>query len=133
MKSNYTYQAILDYGEEGFINIEFPMFEGAFTCVESDEDPIQAAQDLLSLYLKDYIDKNKELPNESSMMNLELDEKQVRVFINVWLPYHLKNVKETYVKKTLTIPTWLDVLAKQNNINFSSTLVDALKEKLNLE
>ena len=133
MKDNYTYQAILDYSEEGFINIEFPMFEGAFTCVESGEDPIRSAQDLLSLYLKDYIDKNKELPSERTKLDLNLGENQTSVFINVWLPYHLKNVKETYVKKTLTIPTWLDILAKQNHINFSSTLVDALKEKLNVK
>ncbi len=133
MKDNYTYQAIFDYSEEGFINIEFPMFEGAFSCVGTDENPICCAQDLLVLYIQDYIDSNKTLPQEKEYIDLDCTNKnKVSVYINIWLPYHTRNIKETYVKKTLTIPTWLDLLAKQNNINFSSTLTDALKLKLNI-
>lgn len=36
------------------------------------------------------------------------------------------------VKKTLTIPYWLDQKALEHQINFSQTLKDALKEKLGL-
>ena len=36
------------------------------------------------------------------------------------------------VKKTLTIPQWLDSEAKKNNINFSSVLQNALKEQLHI-
>jgi len=53
-------------------------------------------------------------------------------YINVWMPYHRTKIKEVYVKKTLTIPVWLDMLAKENNINFSATLVKGLKEELGL-
>lgn len=48
------------------------------------------------------------------------------------LERYLELAKETYVKKTLTIPTWLDVLAKAKNINFSSVLVEGLKKELNI-
>lgn len=134
MKENYTYQAIFDYSDEGYINIEFPMFEGAFSCVTTGEDPISNAQDLLVLYVKDFIDTKRPLPAEKEYISLDnTDKNKSSVYINIWLPYHTKNIKETYVKKTLTIPTWLDLLAKQNNINFSSTLTDALKHKLNIE
>jgi len=37
---------------------------------------------------------------------------------------------ERSVKKTLTIPYWLNKLAIRNNINFSKVLQEALKEKL---
>lgn len=37
------------------------------------------------------------------------------------------------VKKTLTIPSWLNDLAIENNINFSQTLQEAIKEKLGLK
>jgi hypothetical protein len=40
------------------------------------------------------------------------------------------NHDETPVKKTLTIPSWLNKAAEQKNIDFSSTLKDALLEKL---
>ncbi|MSE22047.1 type II toxin-antitoxin system HicB family antitoxin, partial [Lactobacillus parabuchneri] len=36
------------------------------------------------------------------------------------------------IKKTLTIPKYLNDLGKQKSINFSATLTDALKHKLNI-
>lgn len=130
MKENYTYAAIFDYSDPGYINIEFPMFEGAFTCVEAGEDPIPAAQDVLTLILLDYEETGKEMPEE--FMRPEVGEKQEVYFVNVWMPYHRSQVKEVYTKKTLTIPVWLDMLAKQNNINFSAVLVKALKQELKI-
>ena len=34
------------------------------------------------------------------------------------------------VKKTLTIPAWLNTMAENNNINFSLVLQNALKQQL---
>ena len=131
MKENYTYAAIFDYSEEGYINIEFPMFEGAYTCVEIGTNPVVAAQEVLALCLHDFESAGKKVPDEQ--IKPEVGDKQEVVFINVWMPYHRTQVKEVYTKKTLTIPLWLDMLAKQNNINFSGVLVKALKEELMLE
>lgn len=39
---------------------------------------------------------------------------------------------EKAVKKTLTIPAWLNTAALEQNINFSQVLQEALKAKLNL-
>lgn len=36
------------------------------------------------------------------------------------------------VKKTLTIPNWLNTVAEKANVNFSATLQEALISKLNL-
>lgn len=47
-----------------------------------------------------------------------------------------KNGKENFeksVKKTLTIPSWLNALALENNINFSKVLQDALKQQLKIQ
>jgi hypothetical protein len=38
--------------------------------------------------------------------------------------------EEKLVKKTLTIPSWLNKAAEKKNINFSATLKDALLEKI---
>lgn len=132
MKDNYTYAAIFDYSEEGYINIEFPEFENLFTSVDIDSDPILAAQEILALELKRLIDTNKTVPDEMFCPTSNNSNEKI-VFVNVWLPYHNRQIKETYTKKTLTIPTWLDILAKQANLNFSSILVKALKKELNLK
>lgn len=36
------------------------------------------------------------------------------------------------VKKTLTIPAWMDTLARENNLNFSNVLQNAIRRELNL-
>jgi hypothetical protein len=48
------------------------------------------------------------------------------------MPYFRNIEKVVYVKKTLTIPKWLDEMAKQQNINFSATLVKGLKNRLGI-
>lgn len=130
MKNNYTYPIIVDYNEENLINISIPDFENAMTCVGVEEDYIEPAQELLALMVADYEDNEEELPKPSLDINIE--ENQRLVFINVWMPYHRTKTKEVFVKKTLTIPSWLDILAKSRNINFSSVLVKALKTELSL-
>ena len=133
MRDNYTYPAIIDGTEEGFYNIIFPDFDDATTCVGEDESIIEAAQDFLALMIADYEDSGRKLPEEGAGPCEPSTNTHRIIYINVWMPYHRTKIKEVYVKKTLTIPVWLDMLAKENNINFSATLVKGLKEALRLE
>ena len=45
---------------------------------------------------------------------------------------YLKKFGKQAVKKTLTIPEWLNVAAERENINFSQTLQNALIEQLSV-
>ena len=129
MQENYTYPAVLDINEPGFVNITIPAFQ-AVTAVEAGEDPVAAAQDLLTLEILDREETGAALPPADGEVTAAAGQRIV--YVNVWMPYHRSKVKEVYVKKTLTIPAWLDMLAKENNLNFSATLTEALKEKLHL-
>ena len=90
------------------------------------------AQECLATAILDLEDRKAPLPKRKEEKDIIVEADQKLVYVNVWMPYHRSRVKETYTKKTLTIPVWLDILAKQNNINFSETLVHALKEKLGI-
>ena len=48
--------------------------------------------------------------------------------------HHMEGCEKRYrpVKKTLSIPGWLNDAAESADINFSGVLQDALKEKLHL-
>jgi len=131
MESNYTYAAILDFSDKDAIDITFPAFDG-MTCATPEEDYVEAAQDWLALTILDMEESGENPPADVRAEDISLETHQKLVYINVWMPYHRSKVKETYTKKTLTIPVWLDLLAKQNNVNFSETLVNALKAKLGL-
>ena len=130
MKENFVFPAIMSEEEDQMVTISFPTLGDVATCVEKNDDVIGAAQELLALTLIDYIDSNQPLPEAIDTPAVIGQGKLV--YVHVWLPYFRSKTREVYVKKTLTIPAWLDILAKQNDINFSSTLTDAIKHKLNL-
>ena len=44
-----------------------------------------------------------------------------------------KRYNNKAVKKTLTIPMWLNYLSEKNNLNFSQILQEALKERLGID
>lgn len=133
MKDSFTYPVVFDTNEEGFINIIFPDFDDDMTSVEEGDDPVFEAQSWLAANLCEMIDEGQAVPEPSKAGNIALEENQTLVFVNVWLPYHRSREKVVYVKKTLTIPAYLDILAKEADINFSETLADALRLKLGIE
>lgn len=132
LKDNYSYPMIFSYSSDG-IDIKAQDFEECFTFVEGEKDALENAMDILALTIIDYESENKKLPSPTCVSKIKLESNEKLVYVNVWIPYFKSRIKETYVKKTLTIPTWLDFLAKKSNINFSSTLVKALKRELNIE
>lgn len=132
MEENYTYPVIFETINNEYTDIIFPDFENTMTSAYEDQDVIQIAQDFLALTLQDYFDEQKATPDPSSFKDIQLEKNQQCVYVNVWMPYHRSQIKETYIKKTLTIPAWLDIIAKNHNINFSQTLVKALKEELKI-
>lgn len=55
------------------------------------------------------------------------------MLINVWMPLVRNELDEQALKKTLTIPQWLNKLAEAQNVNFSKVLQTALKEYLKIK
>ena len=100
MEENYTYPVILE-PEGDFVNIRIPAFD-AMTCVEAGENPIPAAQDLLTLEILSREEEGQALPEAAAIA--PDGPGQSVAYVNIWMPYHRSKVKETYVKKTLTIP-----------------------------
>ena len=129
-KETYTYPAIFKYSDDN-IYISFPDLEGCNTFAESEEDAIEFAKQILSLYIDGAEESN--LPKPSSIKDIKTKKNEVVVLIEVWMPYYRASIKEYSVKKTLTIPGWLNVIAEQNKINFSKLLQESLKETLCVE
>lgn len=129
-KETYTYPAIFKYDDDK-IYISFPDLESCSTFAENEEEAIEFAKQILSLYI-DGIDE-KDLPTPSSIKNIKTKKDEIVVLVEVWMPYYRASIKEYSVKKTLTIPGWLNVIAEQNKINFSKLLQESLKETLCVE
>lgn len=130
---NLTYPALITY-EDNVFYIGFPDFEKEFynTYGDTFEESVEMGKEYLVLLLEELENEKKEFPIPSKIKKVKelLEDNQELVYINLNYEYEKSLVKIAYVKKTLTIPSYLDILAKNKNINFSQVLQEALKEKL---
>ncbi len=128
-KDRYIYPAIFDYADDG-VSVEFPDLPGAYTCGDNDEEALRMARECMALHLYGMETDNDEIPNASRALDVITSMNQTIVLIEVWMPPFRDEMKQKAVKKTLTIPKWLDELAVENNVNFSRVLQDGLKSYL---
>jgi len=128
----YIYPAIFTKEKNGLYSVIFPDLEGCYTSGDDLGDAIYMASDVLAFTLYDYEKNKKTIPVPSPLDSFKLKKGE---FVNLiacdTLEYQKRNNNKS-VKKTLTIPEWLNEAAMEQNINFSQVLQDALKEKLSV-
>lgn len=75
------------------------------------------------------------IPQPSAVRSIQSDlaDNEYVIMIDVWMPPLRERMNHKAVKKTLTIPKWLDDVAQEYNVNYSHILQDALKKHLDLE
>lgn len=129
MKNTYEYVAIFDYAEDG-INIYFPDLPGCLSCADNTKEALKNAEEVLGLYMVECEEENIEIPEPTPLEKIKCKENERSILVSVWMPLARSEVEVASVKKTLTIPSWLNKLAEANNINFSKVLQAALKDIL---
>lgn len=126
------YPAIFEKEEDGY-SVHFPDIEGCNTEGNSIEEAYEMAVDALGLIYLAYKDDLKQpFPKASNPQDIKTVKGQTIVLIDLDIMAYRKKYETKAVKKTLSIPSWLNDLAIQKNINFSNVLQEALKEKLKL-
>ena len=130
------------FKEENGYSVFFPDLNNLSTCGETLDNALAMAVDCLAGYLY-WLKKDGEtapLPSnikevDSDTIAADLEIKSDEVFVNIVtvdVDEYAKTHFEKSVKKTLTIPAWLNAAAIAQNINFSQLLQDALKKQLHL-
>ena len=132
MKENYIYPIILREEGKKYL-VTFPNFPDQMTEAETEEEAIVAAQELMALCICDNEDSGRENPKPREQKEIELVQGEKLVYVHLWMPYFRQIQKVVYVKKTLTIPMWIDEMAKAKNVNFSAVLVKGLKSELGID
>ena len=131
MKNKYIYPAVFDYAEDG-ISIEFPDLPGCFSCADTDEEALLMAEEVLGLYMENLESDGETIPEPTVLKDLLVNGNQKTVLISVWMPLVRKAINNKSIKKSVTIPQWLDMMAREQDINFSYVLQEALKRELNI-
>lgn len=130
MKNTYEYVAIFDYEEDGGINIYFPDLPGCLSCADNTKEALKNAEEVLGLYMSCCEDDELEIPEPTPLEKIKCKENEKPILVSVWMPLARSKIEEVSVKKTLTIPAWLNKLAEEQKINFSKVLQAALKDIL---
>lgn len=125
------YPAVFHAAEEGGYWVTFPDFPACMTQGDTMAEAYKMAVDALGLELSELIENKEQLPEPSEPTKIEVTDGVIVVVEFDYIAY-LKSTSNKAVKKTLTIPEWLNEAAEQANINFSQILQKALKEQLNI-
>ena len=128
----YTYTAVFTPEKNGLYSVTFPDIQGCYTSGNDMADAIYMAQDVLCLTIFDLEQDKKSMPTASKPQDIKITEGQFTSVIAVDTETYRRYYENKSVKKTLTIPMWLNERAERANINFSGTLQEALKMQLQI-
>lgn len=126
----YAYPAIFTPLPGGEFDVVIPDLPGCRTCGKNLADAIFMAEDAVSMWLWDAESKAERIPPAKESLSCEPPQ-----FVNYVVAdtdEYRKKYDNRAVKKTLSIPSWLNIQAEQAGVNFSQVLQDALREKLNV-
>lgn len=130
--AKYVYPAIFTPAENNSFTVSFPDLKNCFTQSEDLADALEMAQDVLCLMLYDMEEREVKIPPASSLQNVTAQDGSLVSLVTCDTLEYRKKYNNAAVKKTLTIPTWLNTLSEKAGVNFSQTLQDALKSQLNI-
>ena len=124
----------LDETEKAIIQncANFKDFAACFTDGESIEEVIINAKDVLEGTIFSLLKNNLEVP-EPTLTKPNLENNEFLVYIDIQLTPIIDKVKNQTIKKTLTIPKWLNDEVEKHSVNFSNLLQTAIKKYLNIQ
>ena len=126
------YPAVFHIAEEGGFWVTFPDIPECMTQGDDMQQAYEMAVDALGLSITTMEEDGEVIPKASTPDMIQLKSGEYLVIVEFdLLEYRRKNSSRA-VKKTLSIPEWLNEEAISANLNFSQILQEALKEHLNL-
>lgn len=109
--------------------VEFPDLIGCVTQGDSLEEAFEMAEDAACGWILTTIEDGEDVPSPSKIDIFKTEDGFVN-YVPLDIGEYAKHNSKKSVKKTLTIPEWLNTLAEKREINFSQELQNALKEQL---
>ncbi len=126
---NLIYPAIF-HKEDNAYWVEFPDLEGCQSFGDTLTETVLNAKEALEGYAITLLEEGHKLPAPSDITNIACDKNSFSTLVECDITNHLTKCRA--VKKTLTIPSWLNDMAVSEGVNFSGILQNALMEYLHL-
>ncbi len=132
MVDRYIFPAVIYPPEQEGLDycVVFPDLDVA-TQGETLEQALDMAKELLELTIFGLEEDGDQIPVASDPATLGIEQPGAfTTLIAVNMPMVRAEMDLQYVRKTVTLPKWLNDLAEKAGVNFSKTLQTALKLKL---
>ena len=124
------YPAGFHKAEEGGFWVSFPDIPECMTQGDDMQDAYEMAVDALGLSLSTMEDAGEVIPEASPLDRVDAEDGTL-IIVEFDMSEYRRRHSSKAVKKTLTIPEWLNEAAVRENINFSQVLQEALMKKIN--
>lgn len=131
--AKYAYPAVFTTEESGLVSVSFPDLENCYSSGDNIPDSLEMAADALCLVLYDMEENGEVIPEASAPQSIAIPENSFVSMVACDTLEYRKYFDNRAVKKTLTIPAWLNTIAEHSNVNFSAILQQALIQYLNVE
>lgn len=129
---NYYYPAVFHMDEKKGYWISFPDFPECLTQGDTMEEAYRMAAEAVGLCIDERLKCHEQLPKASSMADFHYENGDFSCLIEFDLLRYRREHNSRSVKKTLTIPEWLNEAAVSQSINFSQVLQEALIQKIGI-
>jgi predicted RNase H-like HicB family nuclease len=130
LQMKYVYPVIL-YSDDNKTGVKVPDLPGCFTFGDNKADALIMAKDAIEMWLWDAENKAEAIPPASDTLNAA--EGEIITLVAADTDAWRRENDTRAVKKTLSIPAWLNTQAEKANAPFSQILQQGLKEYLRLE
>ena len=125
----YHFPAFFYFDSDG-ISIQFPDLPGCLPCAHSEEEAFHNAREALGLHLFGMEQDGEAIPAPTPVSRLHPEDGAIIAMVDVFMPPIREKANSRVVKKTLTIPAWLNAEAEAAHVNFSQVLQEGLKTYL---
>lgn len=121
---NFIYPCVIHCEEDGYWS-EFVDFKGCFSEGDTLEEILSNSKEALQSIILYNIEEKKSLPTPTPIKNIIEEQNTFKTYIDCKI---LGNTK--LVKKTLSIPEWVNNIGIEKGLNFSKILTDAIIKEL---
>lgn len=129
MKENYIFPAVFHMADDG-ISIYFPDLPGCLSCADSFELAFKRAKEAFQLHLFGMEEDAEEIPEPSPINEIKIKPCETLAVIEAPMQLFRKKMLDKSARRTVSIPLWLDTLARKENVNYSNFLQESLKNYL---
>ena len=128
----YIYPALFEPAEDNGYDVVFPDIPRCYTCGDSLVEAVEMAEDVLAMTLWGLENDSEPIPEPTLSGAVKCEAPSFVTLIKADTAEYGRRLDSRAVKKTLSIPAWLNHQAEAAHVNFSGILQDALKSHLKI-